>query len=171
MKKTILTLALSVSMIFGALQLKAQNKFAYVDFHELMTSMPEYKKAQSEMEVYSKTLQEEGKKLSTEFETKLAAYQKEGAKLNEIQKELREKDLRDLQTRYQEFQEMAQSKQSEKEQSLLKPIVEKAKATISTVAKEGGYSYVFDSSPGSPILYKPDGDNIIGLVKKKLGIM
>ncbi|KAB2840859.1 MAG: OmpH family outer membrane protein, partial [Melioribacteraceae bacterium] len=42
------------------------------------------------------------------------------------------------------------------QQELLKPIIEKAKSTISTVAKEGGYTYVFDSSPGTPLLYKPD---------------
>lgn len=170
MKKTIITLALAIATFLGAGTLKAQNKFAYIDFQELMTIMPEYKKAQTEMEVFSKTLRDEGKKLSDEFESKLATYQKEGPKLNEIQKELRERDLRDLQTRIQEFQEMAQTKEREKEQELLKPIVEKAKATISAVAKEGGFTYVFDSSPGSPLIYKPEGDNIMGLVKKKLGI-
>jgi outer membrane protein len=57
-----------------------------------------------------------------------------------------------------------------KEQELLKPIIEKAKKAISDVAKESGYAYVLDSSPGSPLLVKPEGDNIMNLVKKKLGI-
>lgn len=171
MKKTIITLALAIATFFGASQAKAQNKFAYIDFQELMQIMPEYKKAQTDMEVFSKTLQDELKKMNDEFETKLAAYQRDAAKLNEIQKDLKERELRDLQTRLQEFQETAQNKAREKEQELLKPIVEKAKSTIATVAKEGNYTYVFDSSPGSPLIYKPDGDNIMGLVKKKLGIL
>jgi outer membrane protein len=91
--------------------------------------------------------------------------------MSEAIKDLREKELRDMQSRIQEFQENAQENARNKEQELLKPIIEKAKTTISTVAKEGGYSYVFDSSPGTPLLHKPDGDNIMGAVKKKLGII
>jgi outer membrane protein len=123
------------------------------------------------MEAFSKTLQDELKKMSDEFETKLAAYQKNQATMSDAIKDLREKELRDMQTRIQEFQENAQENARNKEQELLKPIIEKAKSTISTVAKEGGYTYVFDSSPGTPLLYKPDGDNIMGAVKKKLGII
>ena len=123
------------------------------------------------MEAFSKTVQDELKKMSDEFETKLAAYQKNQATMSDAIKDLREKELRDMQTRIQEFQENAQENARNKEQELLKPIIEKAKSTISTVAKEGGYTYVFDSSPGTPLLYKPDGDNIMGAVKKKMGIL
>jgi outer membrane protein len=171
MKKTIITLAIAIATFFGNTAANAQNKFAYIDFQELMRMMPEYKKATTDMEAFSKTLQDELKKMSDEFETKLAAYQKNQATMSEVIKETKEGELRDMQTRIQGFQENAQEKAREKEQELLKPIIEKAKATISTVAKESGYSYVFDSSPGTPLLHKPDGDNIMGAVKKKLGII
>ena len=171
MKKTIITLAIAIATFFGSTAANAQNKFAYIDFQELMRMMPEYKKATTDMESFSKTLQDELKKMSDEFETILAAYQKNQATMSEVIKETKEGELRDMQTRIQGFQENAQEKAREKEQELLKPIIEKAKATISTVAKEGGYSYVFDSSPGTPLLHKPDGDNIMGAVKKKLGII
>lgn len=171
MKKTIITLAIAIATFFGSTAANAQNKLAYIDFQELMRMMPEYKKATTDMEAFSKTLQDELKKMSDEFETKLAAYQKNQATMSEVIKETKEGELRDMQTRIQGFQENAQEKAREKEQELLKPIIEKAKATISTVAKEGGYSYVFDSSPGTPLLHKPDGDNIMGAVKKKLGIL
>ena len=171
MKKTIITLAIAIATFFGSTTANAQNKFAYIDFQELMRMMPEYKKATTDMEAFSKTLQDELKRMSDEFETKLAAYQKNQATMDQKIKDLKENELRDIQTRTQSFQESAQEKAREKEQELLKPIIEKAKTTISTVAKEGGYSYVFDSSPGTPLLHKPDGDNIMGAVKKKLGII
>jgi outer membrane protein len=75
-----------------------------------------------------------------------------------------------MQTRIQEFQQSAQENMRKKEAELLKPIIEKAKNAISQVAKEAGYSYVFDSST-SGFLYKPESDNVIALVKKKLGIV
>jgi outer membrane protein len=171
MKKTIITWAIAIAALFGSNFANAQNKFAYIDFQELMQLMPEYKKASTDMEAYGKTLQDELKKMSEEFDAKLAKYQKEQATMGDAIKDLREKELRDMQTRIQEFQESAQENARKKEQEYLKPIIEKAKTTIATVAKEGGYGYVFDSSPGTPLLYKPEGDNIMGQVKKKLGIL
>lgn len=171
MKKTIITLAIAVATFFGGNMANAQNKFAYIDFQELMQLMPEYKKASTDMEAYGKTLQDELKKMSEEFDTKLAKYQKEQATMSDAIKDLREKELRDMQSRIQEFQESAQENARKKEQEYLKPIIEKAKSTIAAVAKEGGYGYVFDSSPGTPLLYKPEGDNIMAQVKKKLGIL
>lgn len=171
MKKTIITLAMAIATFFGSSVANAQNKFAYIDFQELMQMMPEYKKASTDMETFGKELQNELKKMGDEFDAKLAKYQKEQATMSDAIKELRERELRDLQTRIQEAQETAQENARKKEQEYLKPIIEKAKSTIAAVAKEGGYTYVFDSSPGTPLLYKPDGDNIMAQVKKKLGII
>ncbi len=166
---------LAVILLLGAAaltpqQANAQQKFGYIEFQELMTQMPEYKKASSDMEAYGKQLQEEMKKMYTELENKSNEYEKGRAKMNDAIKEYKEKELRDIQSRLQEFQETAQENVRKKESELLKPIVEKAKAAISEVAKVKGVTYVFDSSPGTPLLYKPDGDNLMTDVKKKLGI-
>jgi outer membrane protein len=133
--------------------------------------MPEYKKANTDMEAFGKTLQDELKKMSEELEKKYNDFQKNEAKMADAIKDLKQKELRDMQSRIQEFQESAQENVRKKETELLKPIIEKAKTTIAATAKEGGYTYVFDSSPGTPLLYKPEGDNLMGAVKKKLGIL
>lgn len=166
--KIIFGMALIMCMGLGSA--KAQ-KFAYIDFQELMQMMPEYKKANTDMEAFGKTLQDQMKTMSDELERKYADYQKNEAKYADAIKDLKQKELRDMQARIQEFQESAQDNVRKKETELLKPIIEKAKTTIATVAKEGNYTYVFDSSPGTPLLYKPEGDNIMGAVKKKLGIL
>lgn len=166
--KFILGAALILCMGLGSA--KAQ-KFAYIDFQELMQQMPEYKKANTDMEAFGKSLQDELKKTSEELERKYAEYQKKEATMPETIKDLKQKELRDIQANIQAFQEKAQEDVRKKETELLKPIIEKAKTTIAAVAKEGGYTYVFDSSPGTPLLYKPEGDNLMGAVKKKLGIL
>jgi outer membrane protein len=51
----------------------------------------------------------------------------------------------------------------------LKPIIDKAKKAIEDVAKENGYTYIFDSSVGV-LLYYENSDDIMTLVKKKLGL-
>jgi outer membrane protein len=161
--------ALFAVLILAGSTANAQ-KFGYVDLQELMQLMPEHKKANTDMEAFGKSLEDELKKLSDEFQKKVADYQKVEKTLNEAIRDLKQKELQDMQSRIQEFQQAAQENIRKKEADLLKPIIEKAKTAISQVAKEGSYSYIFDSSVAG-FLYKPEGDNVLGSVKKKLGIL
>lgn len=83
---------------------------------------------------------------------------------------LSKKNFKICKAEIQEFQQSAQENIRKKEAELLKPIIEKAKTAIGQVAKESGYSYIFDSSVAG-FLYKPDGDNVLPKVKTKLGIL
>ena len=152
--------ALFAILVLAGSSAQAQ-KIGYVDLQELMQLMPEYKKANSDMEAFGKSLEDELKKMSDEFQKKVADYQKIEKTLSEPIKDVKQKELQDMQTRIQDFQQSAQENIRKKEAELLKPIIEKAKTSIAAVAKEGGYSYVFDSSVAG-LLYKPDGDNVIG---------
>ena len=100
---------------------------------------------------------------------KYQILQTEGATLLGSVLAAKQKELQDLQARIQAFEEQAQTDLQTKQEELLKPIVDRAKAAIAEVAKENGYSYVFDSGLGV-LLYSEESDNIIELVKKKLGI-
>jgi outer membrane protein len=174
MKKTILKLTLAVFTLvclgFAGANGQQAHRIGYIDFQDLMQQMPEYKKANSDMEAFSKRLETELKNLSAELEKKYEDYQKQEASMVESIKDMKQKELRDMQARIQEFQTKAQQDVRSEEERLLKPIIEKAKKGISDVAKENNFYYVFDSSPGSPLLYKPDGENMLSLVRKKLGI-
>jgi outer membrane protein len=167
-KNLLLAGLLSLAGLFTA---QGQNKFGYIEFQSLLVEMPDYKKANTDMEAYGKQFQDQLRTMSTELDTKYNDYQKNEGKMPEAIKELKQKELRDMQMRIQEFQETAQEKIRDKETELLKPIIEKAKKAIADVAKENGYSYIFDSSPGTPLLYKPEGDDVMKLVMKKLGIV
>ena len=90
--------------------------------------------------------------------------------LSDILVQTREKELQDLQTRIQNFQTSAQQDLQKKEQELLQPIIEKAKNAIQKVAKEKGYSYVFDTSVGALLYWPENSDDILPLVKKELGL-
>jgi outer membrane protein len=56
----------------------------------------------------------------------------------------------------------------EKQQTLLGPIQKKAIENIRSVAKESGYAYVFEAGT---LLVSPPSDDILPLVKKKMGIV
>ena len=58
---------------------------------------------------------------------------------------------------------------SQQEQEKLAALSKKVKDAVDSVAKENGYTYIFDSGTGV-MLYMPEGDDVSNLVKKKLGI-
>ncbi|WP_374164085.1 OmpH family outer membrane protein [Arcticibacter sp. MXS-1] len=79
------------------------------------------------------------------------------------------KEIEDFTKRMQETQQKAQQELAQKQQELYNPVYQKAETAVKAVAKEKGYSYVFDiSQPG--VVYFDGGDDIIAAVKTKLGI-
>jgi len=58
----------------------------------------------------------------------------------------------------------------QKESQLLQPIIEKADKAIKEVGKENGYTYIFDLSRGSVVYFSEVSEDVLPLVKKKLGI-
>ena len=86
------------------------------------------------------------------------------------------KDLQDqvkkLQEQEQLLQQEEQQLQSElmtKREQLYQPIIDAINGAIETVAKDGGYQYIFDQSQGA-LLWADDTNDISAQIKSKLGI-
>ena len=169
MKKA-LKLTLAVALLMGSTSLFAQ-KFGRINTQEIIMSMPETKTMQTNMETYAQELQDNIETMQVEFNTKLQDFQKNFNTLTDIAKEMKEKDLNDLQNRIREFQERAQQEYQKKQNELLAPIIEKAKNAIDKISAAGGYLVVFDTSTGSLAYF--DEANLTDVapeVKKELGI-
>jgi outer membrane protein len=107
--------------------------------------------------------------MSKEFEKKGQDYQAQEKTMTDAVKEVKMKELQDLQNRIESTNQSAQDKVAKKKEELYSPILDKADKAIKEVAKEKGYDYIFDASAGM-LLYAKEGDNILALVKAKLGI-
>jgi outer membrane protein len=81
----------------------------------------------------------------------------------------KQKEIADLEERIRNFQTTAQESLQKKQSELLEPMMTKAKKSVEEVAKENGYKYVIDSSQGM-LLYADASDDIMALVKKKMGL-
>ena len=168
--KKILKLTLAIALLMGSTSLFVQ-KFGRINTQEIIMSMPETKTMQTNMEAYAKELQDNIETMNVEFNTKLQDFQKNFNTLTDIAKEMKEKDLNDLQARIREFQERAQQEYQKKQNELLSPIIEKAKNAIDKISAAGGYLVVFDTSTGS-LAYFDEATltDIAPEVKKELGI-
>ena len=131
--------------------------------------MPEYKKVNTDIEAYQKTYVDQLKTMQTELESKFKTYQAGAKTMSDAIKDVKEKELQDLQSRIGSFEQTAKEKIDDKLQELLAPVNEKAQKAIEAVAKEKAYTYIIDTSSGA-LLYATPTDSILEAVKAKLGI-
>lgn len=170
MKKGLFLIALSVLTI-TTLSTSAQSKakFGHIDFAKLYEAMPGQDSVQIVFENYAQSLQETFVQMQNEYQTKLQDYQANMATMSNLIRQNKEREIMDIQTRMENFRAQAEEDLQEKEIELTSPIIEKARKAVSDVAKENNFTYVFNSSEGL-LLYSDPGDDILPLVKKKLGI-
>jgi outer membrane protein len=133
----------------------------------LIGSMPEAEKANTQLQDYQNSLQQQGQDYYREFNEKDSTFQADSSKYSQTIKDLKRRDLIELYQKVQGWNQNMQQLLQQKSQELLVPIKNKAFETIKTVAKESGYTYVLESAS---VLVGPPGDDILPLVKKKLGI-
>ena len=142
MKKILLVAALA--MISAAAF--AQQKFAHVNFSELVQLMPEADQARTTMDASSKEAAETYQAMADEFNAKYQQYQQKAATWTQAIRETKEKELTDIQQRIQEFNQTVQAELQQQQQQLMAPIYQKAQEVIEKLAKEGGYVFVFDQT-------------------------
>jgi outer membrane protein len=170
MKKLFKVALVAVCMLFAGNFANAQTKIGYINFSELIRSMPEFKTVNTQVQAYQKQFVDELTTMNNAFTTEEQNAQKQQATMTDAQKTAEQGTLQDMQKRMQDFQTDAQQKIEAKSNELSKPLIDKAKAAVTEVAKEKGYTYVFDSSQGASLLVSPDADDLLAAAKVKLGI-
>jgi outer membrane protein len=151
--------------IAGNQAINAQAKTAHVDVSDLMTKMPAMLEAQKQLEKLSGTYDTEYKTMVEEYQNKLKKYEQEATTVTEAVNETRSKEVQDMQKRIVDYRDNAQKELQQKESDIVKPIMDKVKASIQKVGKAKGYQYVLNSEG----LLLADGPNITADVKKDLG--
>ena len=161
---------LAVGLLLITFSVSAQAlKFGHINSADLLAMMPEVKKADSSLQLYQKSLEDQNQTMITEYQQKVQDYQSLPTATTDAVKEVKQQEIQDLQTRIQQFQSSAQEKLQNKKEEIYSPILKKAEDAIKEVAKTSGYAYVFDTSAGA-VIYAQDSDNLMDLVKKKLAL-
>ena len=164
--KQIKTLFIAAIFILGANQtINAQAKTAHVDVSEIMTKMPAVLDAQKQLDKLSTTYDADYKKMVEEYQGKLKKYEAEAATVTEVINGERSKEVQDMQKRIVDYRDNAQKELQQKESDIMKPLLEKVRASIQKVGKAKGFQYVLDGSS----LLLADGPNLTADVKKDLG--
>ena len=165
--KKVLKLTLAVVCVMFSTSLFAQ-KIGRINSQDVVVNMAEFKQAQTQIEALAKDLQAQAETIQVEMNNKLQEYQKGAETMTDAVRQLKEKELTDLNTRLQEFNQVAQQELQKKEQELMEPIIKKANEAISEVAKAGGYAVIMET--GSMVYFdEAQVKDITPEVKTKLG--
>ncbi|HLX66799.1 MAG TPA: OmpH family outer membrane protein [Puia sp.] len=168
MKKIVTVLAVVMGLVLVGNSTKAQMKIGTISLAELIPNMPEYKKADTAMNEFSNALNQQYQDLVNEYQQQQTLLSsKDTSKYTSAQLEIKRKDLGDLLQKLQNWQQTSGQMNQQKQQELLTPIQKKALDAIQSVAKENGYTYVLAKDQ---CLVSPPADDILPLVKKKLGL-
>ena len=164
MKKTFVLLM--AVFLFGTSATFAQ-KYGHVNANDIFLAMPGADTLQTALQAYQTELETEYNNMYTELQTKYEKFNREADTMSTAVRQLREKELSDLQERISIFEQSLQELMQQRQIELMTPFQDKILEAIQAVAKENGYAYIFDSKN---LLYSDGGDDVSGLVKKKLGI-
>jgi outer membrane protein len=134
--------------------------------------MPESDSAQKQLEREASAMQKTLEELQVEFNKKYEDYLKltNDATTSQLILKTKEEELQTIQQRSQTFQQQAEQSVTNKRAELFKPIQDKAIKAVSDVAAENGFTYIFDTAGGSIVYTSPDSQDILQLVKTKLGL-
>jgi outer membrane protein len=145
--------------------INAQAKTAHVDVNEIISKMPAMLDAQKQLEKLSATYDAEYKTMADEYQNKIKKYDQEASTVTDAVNQTRQTEVQDLVKRIQDYRDNAQKELQKKESDLVKPLMDKIKASISKVGKAKGYQYVLNVAD----LLLADGPDLTADIKKDLG--
>lgn len=171
--KTLFKLATFALLLTAfAVNVNAQ-KFGYMNSSVLLSEMAEVKQADANLEVLKQQLTKRGQEMLQTLQAKyqdLAKKEKQG-ELSPKQTEEEAQKLKAEEEKIIAFEKDMQQQLVTKRESLLAPIVERVNTAIQDVAKEQGFSYIFDARQDFGILlYADESADVTALVKTKLGL-
>lgn len=167
MKKVLSILMVAVTLVLVSSSVQAQSKIGYISFNEVVAAMPEAKKADSALVQFRDAMIQSAQDKENALNEGIQKFNADSSKMTSAVKEVKRQDLQkklqELQGEEQRIQQELQKKQEE----LSAPIQKKAMDAVSAVAKENGYTYVL---PKEYLIVSPPGDDLLPMVKKKLGL-
>ncbi|MDH5381939.1 MAG: OmpH family outer membrane protein [Cyclobacteriaceae bacterium] len=163
---------LFVSFLFTGLVAEAQ-KFGYVDTDYILSRMPEYKKAQEEINKLSAEWEQQLKEKMAEIELMYASLKAEEVLLTPEMKEERMKDIKNQELKLKEYQRDIFGFEGLfflKKQELIKPIQDKVFEAVEKVAKENRLSVLFDKAADLVMIYTDPRYDYTDFVLDELGL-
>ncbi|MCC6281595.1 MAG: OmpH family outer membrane protein [Saprospiraceae bacterium] len=168
MKKTFM-------LTFGLVLLLAATgyaqKFGYCNSAEVLTQIPEVKAADSDLQAFQAQLTKRGQDMVKALQEKAAELKRkeEQGTISPKELEAQSAKLKEDEAKIGAYEQEMMNKLSQKREELFKPIFDRFNKAMDDVAKENGFSMVFDKNT-QVVLFADESLDVTKLLKTKMGI-
>jgi outer membrane protein len=159
-------------LIFGLNFVNAQ-RFGYIDTDFILNKMPEYKKAQDEINQLSQAWEKEVTEMDKKIEGMYAALQAEQVLLTEEMRKERTDAIKKKEAELKEYQKKVFGFGGLfflKKQELIKPIQDKVWDAVDKVCKENSLAIMFDKAGELVMIYTDPRHDYTDFVLDQLGL-
>jgi len=165
--KRILTVIAVVAALTYSVTADAQTKLGYISVDNMVGIMPETAKLDSLLDRYqTDSINPQYAQIVSLYQYKDSVYRDSLKTPPAVRKQI-EQELPSLIYQIQNWQDLVKQEMDRKQNELLAPIYKKVYDAIKAVAKEKGYTHVFNKEA---FLVAPDGDDMLTAVAAKLKV-
>jgi outer membrane protein len=157
---------------FGLNFVSAQ-KFGYIDSEFILSKMPEYKKAQGEIDELAAGWQKEIEDMTAKVEGLYASFKAEEVLLTEEMRDERQTEIKKKETELREYQKKIFGFEGLfflKKKELIKPLQDKVWDAVEKVAKANRLAIVFDKAAELTMIYTDPRHDYTDFVLEELGL-
>lgn len=155
-------------IVIAPISLSAQEKIAYIITNEVFTQMPELKDVETKLASKQEEIKKNIAAMEAEYNKKIEEFQNSKDSITQSLAMDRQKQLEQIQERYETYLQNSSKELEELRNQLLAPLQQKFQKAVQDVGAENGYTYIIDAAA---IMYvNPSATNAGALVKAKLGI-
>ncbi len=169
MKKLIFVFVLAMITSFTV---EAQ-RVAYIDMQSIMEKIPDYKRAQDQLESISNQWRQEIAREYDQIKSMYSKYQAEQVLLSESARQKREDEIVAKEKAVRDKQRAKFGPEGalfKKRQELIKPVQDKVYNAIEEYAGDRGYDFIFDKNSSEGMIFANPRYDKTADVMKKLGI-
>lgn len=150
--KKILIAVLVVAVFSTAARAQTQ-KLAFVDSETILKELKEAQDAKKSVDDAVKQWQDELESMGKELDSSLQDYQSKAALYTPQKKDEEQKRLADMQQKIRDLQLKRQQDAAQLRDTKFQPVRDKVLKSIESVAKEEGFTFVFDKLNETVLLY------------------
>ncbi|MBK6997477.1 MAG: OmpH family outer membrane protein [Lewinellaceae bacterium] len=147
----------SASLLFFAITaLATAQRIAVVDVTAVLESLPEYQKAQEQLDKVATTWRQEIAQEQDKVKGMYSKYQAEQVLLSEEMKKSREEEIMNKEKEVREMQRLKFGPEGalfKKREELVKPIQDKVYGAIERFATDKGFEFIFDKGSASGLIF------------------
>lgn len=171
-KKIFLLFAFVGFLGFTATNTMAQ-RIAYVDINQVLETMSEYKKAQSDLDKTAAKWRQEIAQEYDKIKGMYNKYQAEQVLMSEDMRKQKEDEIMQAEKNVREMQKKKFGPEGalfKKRQDLVRPIQERVYNAIEDYANDKGYDFIFDKSSASGMIFSNPRYDKTTEIMEKLGL-